>query len=167
MVFRYCLLRTLRQCELTREFLASLKKEVKWHGRSEGEAAHYCNGCEVSTSCVFTSLSFSFVTIKLQNKLINYKALIMTFSGGSVQFSVRIGAEQEPRGSLSRLRAQDKPASRWLRRTQPVQHARVDGDLRQLPAGLTGGYLASCTRGGLLSSDSTKSIGLVAVCRPV
>ena len=42
------MLRTLKQCQLTLEFLASLKKEVKWHGRSENEAAHYCNDCEVS-----------------------------------------------------------------------------------------------------------------------
>ena len=54
---RYCMLRTLRQCELTREYLASLKKEVKWHGRSDNEAAHYCNDCEVNgTVTVFSWL---------------------------------------------------------------------------------------------------------------
>ncbi|XP_054709172.1 lysine-specific demethylase 6A-like [Uloborus diversus] len=44
---KYCLLRTLRQCQMTLEFLKELKKEVKWHGRGKNEAAHYCVGCEV------------------------------------------------------------------------------------------------------------------------
>lgn len=47
-IFRYCLLRTLRQCQMTLDFLKELKKEVKWHGRGKNEAAHYCTNCEVS-----------------------------------------------------------------------------------------------------------------------
>ncbi|GFT68108.1 lysine-specific demethylase 6A [Nephila pilipes] len=44
---KYCLLRTLRQCQMTLDFLKELKKEVKWHGRGKNEAAHYCTNCEV------------------------------------------------------------------------------------------------------------------------
>ncbi|GIZ02303.1 lysine-specific demethylase 6A [Caerostris extrusa] len=44
---KYCLLRTLRQCQMTLDFLKELKKEVKWHGRGKNEAAHYCTVCEV------------------------------------------------------------------------------------------------------------------------
>ncbi len=45
--YRYCLCRTLHQCQLMLEFLESVKKELKWHGRQEHETAHYCNDCEV------------------------------------------------------------------------------------------------------------------------
>ncbi|XP_035212282.1 lysine-specific demethylase 6A-like isoform X2 [Stegodyphus dumicola] len=44
---KYCLLRTLRQCQMTLDFLKELKKDVKWHGRGKNEAAHYCTNCEV------------------------------------------------------------------------------------------------------------------------
>jgi histone demethylase len=46
-MMKYCLLRTLRQCQLIIEFCQGLNKEVKWHGRQESEAAHYCDKCEV------------------------------------------------------------------------------------------------------------------------
>ena len=42
------LARTLKQTALIIEFVTSLGKEVKWHGRQESESAHYCNNCEVS-----------------------------------------------------------------------------------------------------------------------
>ncbi|XP_015924622.1 histone demethylase UTY isoform X2 [Parasteatoda tepidariorum] len=44
---KYCLLRTLRQCQLTLELLKELKKDVKWHGKAKLEPAHYCTNCEV------------------------------------------------------------------------------------------------------------------------
>lgn len=44
---KYCLLRTLRQCQLTIDFVKSLGKEIRWHGRGRNEAAHYCVNCEV------------------------------------------------------------------------------------------------------------------------
>lgn len=44
---KYCLLRTLRQCQLTLEFVKSLGLDVKWHGRNKNEASHYCGTCEV------------------------------------------------------------------------------------------------------------------------
>ncbi|XP_069104223.1 lysine-specific demethylase 6A-like isoform X1 [Argopecten irradians] len=42
-----CLLRSLQQIRFTLDFVENLGLEVKWHGRSETEAAHYCNECEV------------------------------------------------------------------------------------------------------------------------
>ena len=30
------------------DFVASVGKELKWHGRKKDEAAHYCINCEVS-----------------------------------------------------------------------------------------------------------------------
>lgn len=44
---KYCLLRTLRHCQLIMEFVKSLGKETRWHGRAKNEAAHYCTTCEV------------------------------------------------------------------------------------------------------------------------
>ncbi|XP_065925044.1 lysine-specific demethylase 6A isoform X3 [Magallana gigas] len=42
-----CLMRSLRQIRFTLDFVEELGLEVKWHGRGENEAAHYCNDCEV------------------------------------------------------------------------------------------------------------------------
>ncbi|KAG8189478.1 hypothetical protein JTE90_018130 [Oedothorax gibbosus] len=44
---KYCLLRTLRQSQIYLEFLNHLNKEVRYHGRSPKEPAHYCTVCEV------------------------------------------------------------------------------------------------------------------------
>ncbi|XP_060561542.1 lysine-specific demethylase 6A-like isoform X1 [Ruditapes philippinarum] len=41
------LLNSLRQVQLTMDFVEAMGHEIKWHGRVEGEAAHYCNVCEV------------------------------------------------------------------------------------------------------------------------
>lgn len=44
---RYCLLRTLKQCQTQRELLLAAGKELVWHGRTPSEPAHYCSICEV------------------------------------------------------------------------------------------------------------------------
>ncbi|KAJ1119121.1 hypothetical protein NDU88_007307 [Pleurodeles waltl] len=44
---KYCLLRTLKQCQALRESLIAPGKEIAWHGRTKDEPAHYCNICEV------------------------------------------------------------------------------------------------------------------------
>ena len=49
MFFRYCLLKTLVKIQISIEFTESIGKEVKWHGRTKEEVAHYCNDCEVRT----------------------------------------------------------------------------------------------------------------------
>ncbi|GFN85951.1 lysine-specific demethylase 6a [Plakobranchus ocellatus] len=41
------LMRSLRQVRMTLDFVEELKKEVRWHGRTPEEAAHYCEECEV------------------------------------------------------------------------------------------------------------------------
>ncbi|CAG5116791.1 unnamed protein product, partial [Candidula unifasciata] len=41
------LMRSLRQVRMTLDIVEELKKEVKWHGRTPEEAAHYCEECEV------------------------------------------------------------------------------------------------------------------------
>ncbi|XP_033842459.1 lysine-specific demethylase 6A [Periophthalmus magnuspinnatus] len=46
-MIKYCLLRTLRQCQLQREHLEGAGKELVWHGRTNNEPAHYCSICEV------------------------------------------------------------------------------------------------------------------------
>ncbi|XP_072282929.1 lysine-specific demethylase 6A isoform X3 [Pyxicephalus adspersus] len=46
-MIKYCLLRTLKQCQALREALIAAGKEVVWHGRTKEEPAHYCNICEV------------------------------------------------------------------------------------------------------------------------
>ncbi|XP_074070237.1 lysine-specific demethylase 6A isoform X4 [Macrotis lagotis] len=46
-MIKYCLLRTLKQCQMLREALLAAGKEIVWHGRSKEEPAHYCSICEV------------------------------------------------------------------------------------------------------------------------
>uniref|UniRef100_A0A4W5RNS6 [histone H3]-trimethyl-L-lysine(27) demethylase n=1 Tax=Hucho hucho TaxID=62062 RepID=A0A4W5RNS6_9TELE len=46
-MIKYCLLRTLKQCQILREFLQASGKELVWHGRTRDEPAHYCSICEV------------------------------------------------------------------------------------------------------------------------
>ncbi|XP_075445854.1 lysine-specific demethylase 6A isoform X2 [Ascaphus truei] len=46
-MIKYCLLRTLKQCQALREALIASGKEVAWHGRTKDEPAHYCSICEV------------------------------------------------------------------------------------------------------------------------
>ncbi|XP_019123843.1 lysine-specific demethylase 6A isoform X2 [Larimichthys crocea] len=46
-MIKYCLLRTLKQCQMQRELLSAAGKELVWHGRSQNEPAHYCSICEV------------------------------------------------------------------------------------------------------------------------
>uniref|UniRef100_A0A8C0J0R1 [histone H3]-trimethyl-L-lysine(27) demethylase n=1 Tax=Chelonoidis abingdonii TaxID=106734 RepID=A0A8C0J0R1_CHEAB len=46
-MIKYCLLRTLKQCQTLREALIAAGKEIVWHGRSKEEPAHYCSICEV------------------------------------------------------------------------------------------------------------------------
>lgn len=52
---RYCLLRTLKQCQTLREALIAAGKEIIWHGRTKEEPAHYCSICEV-TNCSYPYL---------------------------------------------------------------------------------------------------------------
>lgn len=46
-MIKYCLLRTLKQCQALREALLAAGKELVWHGRTKDEPAHYCSICEV------------------------------------------------------------------------------------------------------------------------
>ncbi|XP_035460203.2 lysine-specific demethylase 6A isoform X1 [Scophthalmus maximus] len=46
-MIKYCLLRTLKQCQMQRELLLAAGKELVWHGRTANEPAHYCSICEV------------------------------------------------------------------------------------------------------------------------
>uniref|UniRef100_A0A8C5LN58 [histone H3]-trimethyl-L-lysine(27) demethylase n=1 Tax=Leptobrachium leishanense TaxID=445787 RepID=A0A8C5LN58_9ANUR len=46
-MIKYCLLRTLKQCQALREALIASGKEITWHGRAKEEPAHYCTICEV------------------------------------------------------------------------------------------------------------------------
>uniref|UniRef100_A0A8C8M6T0 [histone H3]-trimethyl-L-lysine(27) demethylase n=1 Tax=Oncorhynchus tshawytscha TaxID=74940 RepID=A0A8C8M6T0_ONCTS len=46
-MIKYCLLRTLKQCQMLRELLQVSGKELVWHGRTRDEPAHYCSICEV------------------------------------------------------------------------------------------------------------------------
>uniref|UniRef100_A0A4W5KEJ0 [histone H3]-trimethyl-L-lysine(27) demethylase n=1 Tax=Hucho hucho TaxID=62062 RepID=A0A4W5KEJ0_9TELE len=46
-MIKYCLLRTLKQCQMLQELLQAAGKELVWHGRTRDEPAHYCSICEV------------------------------------------------------------------------------------------------------------------------
>ena len=50
------MLYSLRQVQFTLDFVENLGLEVKWHGRGDNEAAHYCNVCEVMRVKLFYSL---------------------------------------------------------------------------------------------------------------
>ena len=78
------MLRTLKQCQLTLEFLASLKKEVKWHGRSENEAAHYCNDCEVSMCETRINSARLLRSTLISSWFLNVSDHTLLFPGGSI-----------------------------------------------------------------------------------
>lgn len=46
-MIKYCLLRTLKQCQMQRELILAAGKLLVWHGRTQNEPAHYCSICEV------------------------------------------------------------------------------------------------------------------------
>ncbi|XP_051986357.1 lysine (K)-specific demethylase 6A, like isoform X2 [Xyrauchen texanus] len=46
-MIKFCLLRTLKQCQSIKEALVAAGKETVWHRRSRDEPAHYCTICEV------------------------------------------------------------------------------------------------------------------------
>ncbi|XP_027002957.2 histone demethylase UTY-like isoform X3 [Tachysurus fulvidraco] len=46
-MIKFCLLRTLRQCQKVKEVLITAGKETIWHGRTREEPASYCKICEV------------------------------------------------------------------------------------------------------------------------
>ncbi|XP_051562010.1 lysine (K)-specific demethylase 6A, like isoform X2 [Myxocyprinus asiaticus] len=46
-MIKFCLLRTLKQCQSIKEALVAAGKETIWHRRSRDEPAHYCTICEV------------------------------------------------------------------------------------------------------------------------
>lgn len=48
LLHRYCLLRTLKQCQWVKEALATAGKETILRPRTRDEPAHYCTICEVS-----------------------------------------------------------------------------------------------------------------------
>uniref|UniRef100_A0A3Q3F6H4 [histone H3]-trimethyl-L-lysine(27) demethylase n=1 Tax=Labrus bergylta TaxID=56723 RepID=A0A3Q3F6H4_9LABR len=58
-MIKYCLLRTLKQCQMQRELLLNAGKELVWHGRTQNEPAHYCSICETSLSSSFYNQSNS------------------------------------------------------------------------------------------------------------
>lgn len=45
-VIKSFLMKSMRQIRMTLDFLEELGIELKWHGRAQNEAAHYCNDCE-------------------------------------------------------------------------------------------------------------------------
>ncbi|KAL1272188.1 hypothetical protein QQF64_028050 [Cirrhinus molitorella] len=46
-MIKFCLLRTLKQCQTIKEALVAAGKETIWHRRGRDEPAHYCSICEV------------------------------------------------------------------------------------------------------------------------
>ncbi|KAI1285969.1 Lysine-specific demethylase 6A [Halotydeus destructor] len=44
---RNCLMRSLRCGQMLVNFVESVGKEIRWHGRAKDEAAHYCVNCEL------------------------------------------------------------------------------------------------------------------------
>ena len=47
-LLKYTLARTIKHCQLINEFVTGLGKQIKWHGRTDKDPAHYCNTCEVT-----------------------------------------------------------------------------------------------------------------------
>ncbi|XP_038051116.1 lysine-specific demethylase 6A-like isoform X2 [Patiria miniata] len=55
-MIKYCLLRTLKQTQLTLDSLKDIGVEVHWHGRAKNETAHYCVNCDVEVfNILFTT----------------------------------------------------------------------------------------------------------------
>ena len=47
-LLKFTLARSLKYCQLLTEFVTSVGKTIKWHGRTEKEPSHYCNRCVIS-----------------------------------------------------------------------------------------------------------------------
>ena len=60
-VLRAFLGRSLDACDASLQCATRLGKEVKWHGRVDGEPAHYCENCEVP----YAAVGFCFAHILL------------------------------------------------------------------------------------------------------
>ena len=84
LLYRYTLIRTLKQTQLTHDMLAEMGIEIVWHGRSTSEVAHYCVNCEVCKQILnlFMELRISQlnVDIPLSRLWISGISRVMTYS---------------------------------------------------------------------------------------
>ena len=79
---------SLKQCFLVLDLLCQLGREVKWHGRTDNEVAHYCNVCEVCLtyyiihlfSCLFRVFVFIYIFILLPHSILYYISIYINFS---------------------------------------------------------------------------------------
>lgn len=49
---RFCLLQSMKHCQVQRESLVRAGKKIAYQGRVKDEPAYYCNECDVSTKRV-------------------------------------------------------------------------------------------------------------------
>lgn len=121
---RFCLLRTLKQCQAIKEVLVAAGKETIWHGRSRDEPAHYCTICEVRPH--FCHSSELMIIIMWRNNV----ALLI--SGGSLQSSLCIEwqlLQKVLRRPLSGLRTERQQWSGWFCCVGTEQDGRSHADL--------------------------------------
>ena len=45
---RYCLMQSIKHCQVQRESLVRAGKKIAYQGRVKDEPAYYCNECDVS-----------------------------------------------------------------------------------------------------------------------
>lgn len=46
-LFRYCLMQSIKHCQVQRESLVRSGKKIAYQGRVKDEPAYYCNECDV------------------------------------------------------------------------------------------------------------------------
>ncbi|NWR06962.1 KDM6B demethylase, partial [Paradoxornis webbianus] len=51
---RYCLLQSIKHCQVQRESLVRAGKKIAYQGRVKDEPAYYCNECDVSVTVIVT-----------------------------------------------------------------------------------------------------------------
>ncbi|XP_055987041.1 lysine-specific demethylase 6A isoform X4 [Sorex fumeus] len=84
-MIKYCLLRTLKQCQTLREALVAAGKEIIWHGRTKEEPAHYCSICEVE---VFDLLFVTNESISRKTYIVHCQDCARKTSGNLENFVV-------------------------------------------------------------------------------
>lgn len=81
---RFCLLQSMKHCQVQRESLVRAGKKIAYQGRVKDEPAYYCNECDVSEAFF---LSFA------RRRCPLWPALFVTASlsrpGGGIQHPVR------------------------------------------------------------------------------
>lgn len=84
-LFRFCLLQSMKHCQVQRESLVRAGKKIAYQGRVKDEPAYYCNECDVSVQALLP-LPGRYLTVVSGAFLVTAAC---SWPGGGVQHPVR------------------------------------------------------------------------------